>query len=827
MAQRDDRKRLGKKHRDPSTRPKKGRAPRVTPTTGAVDPRKRKVLATKRAALEKKKRTPTRSPENESRRTLPAGPGTPKKTAPKKPTGSTAAPRAGSHQDNAGSPQDNIVGRQTPNSANIGRPEPDATTADLRAWDRAEALAGQMSLQPATASLQPAALLPLIAICGRPNVGKSTLFNRLTGSRRSIVGDEPGITRDRIYGEIEWMGADARIVDTGGVVPDDEALIPSEIFRQAQVALSEANAIIMVVDGRTELASPDMELARLLLRGGKPVFLAVNKMDTESLQPQAENFRQLGFANVAAISAEHGSGIGDLLDEVFAALPAPIVKSIPPTAMLTELDELDEDATGPDFTEPPGAGLLFSSRSEAEGPASPANSRPGAPPVAPSSEHWDEQDPNRPRRLRSHGSFDARETRIAIIGRPNVGKSTLLNALTGTARAIVSPIAGTTRDAVDEVVTRGAHDFRFVDTAGIRRKGKTHLMAEKLSVIMARKHLEAADVSLLVLDATEGVTALDANIGGYAHESGRSVIIVVNKWDLVINPPASGHSPQDPSSRPEPQAQRRAPHISSYRTGPSPQDPSSRPEPQAERTDPRISSSSTNHSPQDPSSRPGPQAERRAPHISSYRTGPSPQDPSSRPEPQAERRAPRISSSAPGDSPQDPSSRPEPQAERRDPRISSSSTGQGWDAKRSGSSTAPVDQKIYEQQVRDHLKYLDYAPIVFLSAASGKGIEALFKKVELVARERRKRVTTGQMNRFLAKVDFQKASVPMNRRVRIYYMTQAAVAPPTFVLFTDKDVKLHFAFERFLANQIRANFGFIGSPIWFKTRPRNKKSPEA
>ncbi len=308
MAQRDDRKRLGKKHRDASTRPKKGRAPRVTPTTGAVDPRKRKVLATKKAAAEKKKRTPTRSPENESRRTIAPKP------APKKPS----------------RPADNIVGRQTPHSTNIGRPEPDADDTDLRAWDRAEQLAEQMALAPPTDNLQLAtSQLPLIAICGRPNVGKSTLFNRLTGSRRSIVGDEPGITRDRIYGEIEWMGADARIVDTGGVVPDDEALIPSEIFRQAQVALEEANAIVMVVDGRTELASPDMELARLLLRGGKPVFLAVNKIDTEALAPAAENFRRLGFANVQAISAEHNVGIGDLLDEVFAVLPAP-TKSSPP-----------------------------------------------------------------------------------------------------------------------------------------------------------------------------------------------------------------------------------------------------------------------------------------------------------------------------------------------------------------------------------------------------------------------------------------------------------------------------------------------------------------
>src|ERR1035437_2528758 len=504
MAQRDDRKRLGKKHRDASTRPKKGRAPRVTPTTGAVDPRKRKVLSTKKAALEKKRRTPTRSPENESGKTI-----VPKSVALK--------PRLASR------PADGIVGRQTPHSANIGREESESV-ADIKAWREVEILAAQMSLAADSAA---ARNLPLIAICGRPNVGKSTLFNRLTGSRRSIVGDEPGITRDRIYGEIEWMGADARIVDTGGIVPDDEAVIPTEIFRQAQVALSEANAIIMVIDGRTELASPDLELARLLLRGGKPIFLAVNKMDTEAMQPQAENFRRLGFSNVLAISAEHGSGIGDLLDEVFAALPEPIAEVVPPEAMLTVQDEMEEDETGPDFAPFPAAVIaplslgstpLLSSRSEAEGSASSSD------------------DPDRPRRLRSHGSFLERETKIAIIGRPHVGQSTLLNALTGPTRAHASPIAGTTRDAVDEVVTRANHDFRFVDTAGIRRKGKTHLMAEKLSVIMARKHLEAADVSLLILDATEGVTALDANIGGYAHESGRSVIIVVNKWDLVTHP---------------------------------------------------------------------------------------------------------------------------------------------------------------------------------------------------------------------------------------------------------------------------------------------------
>ncbi|WP_353073513.1 ribosome biogenesis GTPase Der [Tunturiibacter gelidiferens] len=636
MAQKDDRKRLGKKHRQASTRPKKGRAPKSTPTTGAVDPRKRKILSTKRAAVDRASRVTKQSPEREKRKAI-------------RPDGATPKKPAGAVRPKAERPADGIVGRQTPRSENVAgreRIEDD--------WRDIELLASQMVTETESADARE---LPLIAICGRPNVGKSTLFNRLTGSRRSIVGDEPGITRDRIYGEIEWMNRAARIVDTGGVVPDDEALIPAEIFRQAKVGLEEADAIVMVVDGRTELASPDLELARLLLRGGKPVFLAVNKMDTDAMQSQAENFRRLGFRNVLPISAEHGSGMGDLLDAVFEILPEPAEIIEEPEVMLTENDEAEEDETGPDFSVSPAATL--------------------------STEPSEVATPKRPRMLRSHGEYESRETKIAIIGRPNVGKSTLLNALTGTQRAIVSPIAGTTRDAVDEVVERGGHAFRFVDTAGIRRKGKTKLMAEKLSVIMARKHLEAADVSLLIIDAAEGVAALDANIGGYAHESGRSVIIVVNKWDLM--------------------------------------------------------------------------------------------------------------------------------------------TRTGKDGMRLFDGKPPADQKLYEQDVRDKLKYLDYAPLLFISAADGKNIESVFKKVELVARERRKRVTTGQMNRFLEKVDFQKASVPMNKRVRIYYMTQAAVAPPTFVLFTDKDVKMHFSFERFLGNQIRENFGFIGSPIWFKIKARNKK----
>jgi GTP-binding protein len=494
----------------------------------------------------------------------------------------------------------------------------------------------------------------LVAIVGRPNVGKSTLFNRLTRSRRSIVGDEPGITRDRIYGEYDWAGRQFRLVDTGGIVPNDPELIPTEIYNQAKVALDEAAALVMVVDARTELASPDYDLARLLARGHKPVFLAVNKVEGEAMALVAENFRRLGFRNVFPISAEHGQGIGELLDAIAEAVPGSSGGEESPAEpeAAEEIEAAEEDE-------------IFE----------------GGPLVPGGTDTIQSQEKNQ-KKIRTHGEFEQRETSIAIIGRPNVGKSTLLNALTGTSRAIVSPIAGTTRDAVDEVVEFEGSALRFVDTAGIRRKGKTHLMAEKLSVVMARRHLEAADVALLVIDATEGVTASDATIGGYAHESGRSVILIVNKWDAVT-------------------------------TG---------------RTDGKP----------------------------------------------------------------------------------------------------PADRAIFERQLRSTLKYLSYAPVIFLSALEVKGpgdksMARVLREVKAVAAERRKRVTTGQMNRFLDKIDFQRAPVPMAKRVRIFYMTQATVAPPTFVLFTDRDVKLHFAFERFLENQIRAAFGFEGTPIWFKVKPRNEK----
>ncbi len=498
-----------------------------------------------------------------------------------------------------------------------------------------------------------AATHPVLAIVGRPNVGKSTLFNRLVGARRAIVGDEPGITRDRLYGDAEWRGCWFRVVDTGGIVPEDKDLIPAEIYRQARVAIEEADAIILLVDGRTELASPDMELARLMLRSGKPLFLAVNKMDSSKQEGAAAEFHSLGIRELFPISAEHGRGLDDLLDAVISKL-----KLEPAVAEEKEQRRGHEDVEE----------IEAADEEDAVEPIDGAESGLRGEPV-------------------EAADVEPREIRVAIIGHPNVGKSTLLNQLTGTSRAIVSAIPGTTRDAVDEVVEYNGREIRFIDTAGIRRKGKTHLMAEKLSVVMSRKHLEEADIALILIDATEGVSGLDATIAGYAHESGRSVIIVVNKWDLIIS----------------------------------------------------------------------------------------------------------------GDK--------KPVTQSKTARI------QG--------SNRPADQSYYEERLRYGLKFLSYAPVLFVSAVTGVGTDKILPMIEKVSAERRKRVTTSQMNRFLKTIDFDRASVPANKTVRIYYMTQAAIAPPTFVLFTDRKVKLHFSYQRFVENQIRKVFGFIGTPIWIKNRARD------
>ncbi len=427
--------------------------------------------------------------------------------------------------------------------------------------------------------------LPSVVIVGRPNVGKSTLFNRITGQRRSIVGDEPGITRDRIHGEAEHRGKRFEVVDTGGIVVNDADYIPSQVLRQARVALEQAAHIIFLIDGRAEITGADRELARLLRRLGKPVTVAVNKIDVEKREILAHEFHELALGEVFAVSAEHGLGVDELLDHIAAPLPEP-------------------------------------AREAESGP---------------------------PRRIK-----------VAIIGRPNVGKSTLLNALTGQERAIVSPVAGTTRDAVDESVRHQGTEYVFIDTAGIRRKGKTRLMAEKLSVVMARRHIRLADVVLMVMDASEGVLGLDATIAGYAHEGGRALILAVNKWDLI-----------------------------------------------------------------------------------------------------------------------------EETGKRR-----------------------------FERDLRDEMKFLDYAPVRFLSALQGEGIRGLFRTIREAYESASFRVPTGELNRFVEALRFEDR--------KIYYLTQAAVRPPTFVAFVDRGGPLHFSHERYLINQLRKRFGFAGTPVVLKTRIKGK-----
>ena len=421
-------------------------------------------------------------------------------------------------------------------------------------------------------------------IVGRPNVGKSTLFNYIIGQRRSIVGDEPGITRDRIIGDAEHCGRRFQLIDTGGIITDDRQLIPAEILRQARFALEGAAQIIFLVDGRSETTSADRELLLMLRQLGRPVTLAVNKIDVASKEESANEYYSLGIPHLFPISAEHRTGVAELLDH--------ITKDFAINDYSVE--EVEDDGT---------------------------------------------------------------TIKVAIIGRPNVGKSTLLNALTGTERSIVTSVAGTTRDAVDERVEHNGVEYVFVDTAGIRRKGKTWMMAEKLSVVMARRHIRMSHVVVLVIDASEGVVASDATVAGYAHEEGRALILCVNKWDI----------------------------------------------------------------------------------------------------------------------------------------------------------TKEKSQKEFAQQVRDECKFLEYASITFISAMHGTGVKKLFALIGKAFESASKRVTTGELNRFVDMLTF-------DTDVKVKYITQASIRPPTFVVFTDKIKQLHFSTERFLINQLRKRFGFEGTPIVVKTK---------
>jgi len=448
--------------------------------------------------------------------------------------------------------------------------------------------------------------LPLVAIIGRPNVGKSTLFNRLTGSRKSIVGDEPGITRDRIYGEVEWKARSFALVDTGGIVPDDEAIIPANIFKQASNAISEAQAIIWVVDARAGAIPLDEEIGVLLRNIGKPIFIAANKAETKKVEEEASEFYKFGF-ELIPVSSEHGNGIGELLDEVYEVLE-------------------------------------FEAEVEEE---------------------------------------EQKEIKLAIIGRPNVGKSSLLNQILGEERVIVSPIAGTTRDSIDTELTVDGQKFLLIDTAGIRRKGKTTEMAEKLSVIMARKSLERADVAILLIDAIEGFANLDANIAGYALDSGCSLIIAVNKWDAL----------------------------------------------EEKETNTAIE---------------------------------------------------------------------------------------------------------YEHNLRYKMKFLDWSPIITISALTGQRVNKILPIVQKANEARNLRIPTSKLNSFFE----QNVTQPRvgggiapgkggSVRLHVQYITQAGLRPPMFVIFTSGGASskggLHFSYLRYIENRLREAFDFFATPIRIKEKHKTKK----
>lgn len=435
---------------------------------------------------------------------------------------------------------------------------------------------------------------PVVCIVGRPNVGKSTLFNKIVGKRIAITEDTPGVTRDRIYSEAEWLNRHFTIIDTGGLEPDSEEIIPMNIRRQAEIAIDTADVIIFVVDGEEGITSTDREIANILRKSNKEVILACNKLDSKETRENLFEFYELGIGNPIPISAEQGMGIGDLLDEVIKHFPE------------NKDTEEDEDLI-----------------------------------------------------------------RIAIVGKPNVGKSSLINRIIGEERVIVTDIPGTTRDAIDTYFTYGENRYVFIDTAGLRRKRSIYEDVERYSVVRTLNAVDRSDLCILVIDGTSGITEQDTKIAGYAHNNGKGMIIAVNKWDIVEK-----------------------------------------------------------------------------------------------------------------------------------------------------------DQNTYrriEKDIREKLAFVSYAPIVFISARTGRNLDKLFQLIETVSNNNNMRISTGVLN------DIINEAVLMNQppsdkgvKLKIFYGTQVGVKPPKFLIFINKKKLMHFSYQRYLENQIRQYFGFEGVPIAFEFKERGE-----
>lgn len=439
--------------------------------------------------------------------------------------------------------------------------------------------------------------MKFVAIVGRPNVGKSTLFNKLVGQRVSIVDDTPGVTRDRIYGKSEWLNREFMLIDTGGIEPDSKDVILSQMREQAQLAIDSADVIIFVTDLKTGMTAADQSVAQMLQKSGKPVVLCVNKCDSLGADPpEIYEFYSLGLGDPIAVSSVHGHGTGDLLDAVFANMP----------------DDSEEET-------------------------------------------------------------DENIIKVAIIGKPNAGKSSLVNKIAGEKRMIVSDKAGTTRDAVDTEITREDKKYLLIDTAGIRRKSKVNDNVEKYSVLRAYMAVDRADVCVIMIDAEEGFTEQDSKIAGYAHEQGKASVIAINKWDLIEK---DGKTMQE-----------------------------------------------------------------------------------------------------------------------------------------------------FKKKLENDFSFMPYAPFVFISAVTGQRIDKLFELIDYTVEQNARRISTGRLNELLsyATARVQPPS-DKGKRLKLYYMTQASVKPPTFVCFCNNKELFHFSYQRYLENQIREAFGLDGTPIRFIPRERGENS---